>query len=143
MLKKNWLNMTWTSTQPVRLYRTYLHCKFSFLYRRRIYCRYLSDSCRFLNCSVSISTFCHVVWQSWPNNMAEYGYTNLYIQIIHRGRSLWHDIHYINNIHWQSYWLEPCPIANRITDQNKLDNGLKINKQNIFHNVNRHEFLKY
>ena len=34
---------------------------------------HVPDSCRFLNCSVSISIFCHVVWQSWPNHMAEYG----------------------------------------------------------------------
>ena len=37
------------------------------------YILHLPDSCRFLNCSVSISIFCHVVWQSWPNHMAEYG----------------------------------------------------------------------
>ena len=34
------------------------------------YLLHLSDSCRFLNCSVSISIFCHVVWHSWPNHMA-------------------------------------------------------------------------
>ena len=43
----------------------------TFLYQT--YISYLSDSCRFINCSVSISIFCHVVWQSWPTNMAEYG----------------------------------------------------------------------
>ena len=36
------------------------------------YILHLPDSCRFINCSVSISIFCHVVWQSWPNHMAEY-----------------------------------------------------------------------
>ena len=37
------------------------------------YILHVPDSCRFLNCSVSISIFCHVVRQSWPNHMAEYG----------------------------------------------------------------------
>ena len=42
------------------------------LFVQETYLLYLSDSCRCLNCSVSTSIFCHVVWQSWPNHMAEY-----------------------------------------------------------------------
>ena len=35
------------------------------------YILHVKDSCRFLNCSVSISIFCHVVCPSWPKHMAE------------------------------------------------------------------------
>ena len=43
------------------------------LFVPQTYLLHIPDSCRFLYCSVSISIFCHVVWQSWPNHMAEYG----------------------------------------------------------------------